>query len=551
VLQADKAYWFKIINQQQVACYQEYIPGDWVDRRIQCPWIKTEGSSEPHQVALILDTTLDEVDRVDVARSDHVLVNRYRQLMTLTRLRRDYPQSGVYALPEGNSGSMAALVHPAIPESWSSWLARLQTVGLVFHQVVTASELAAHRSRQLCGPVLLLMRVASYERHLLVQRGVMQFLRTVSVNARQEARVATSESPDRAAVEQSLEYLSTVLAMDVSAIRILQPRSAPAATKSDADIDTRENADPEEEQVDVLLAMFLALHIEYDVYHRNADSEKMVNTHARVGQSGFHKRSSRVVHLGARLLAGFPLRLCKTQQTSQWSIRRSVLRWLDVFEPSLRYANSVQRVALTVRASILFAVLAILAASGALLSGVAGNRLIHHYAIQKAGMHVAESEIQASAAAAFTQPRVAADSLFIADELSNPAWSETQSLLGAVATVITAMPGVQLEQLVWTLVEHDEPYESMTHTLDSASHRQTLSRTSRDVAVQLELSGTVPGDSLKARQTVLEKLVKKLWRLPGVINARVLESPLDTALSSQIDADSPGQYRVSLIMGEP
>ncbi|MFK8081900.1 MAG: hypothetical protein AB8B97_16560 [Granulosicoccus sp.] len=568
ILQSDKAYWYKLVGDKPVDRFQEYILGDCVDRQIHCPWITSTGSSAPVQVELILDTTLDEVDRVGLKVSQSTMIDKYRKLMTLARLRRDYQQSNVYALPSDDSDTMAALMHPAIPEFWASWLIMLQSADLVFHRVVTGSELAVRWSRHLPNPTLLVMQVANFERHLLVSRGVVHFLRTVALPDGRQAHNDNDEFSALSPIEQSKQYLHSAVALDVSAIGTIHPcfnfesylmgstesggitgRAGNGVTGSSENLVTHSV----DRQISVLLAMLLELDMGLNHRDQAAGLGAQDKNVSRVGSDsrGGHRISGRLSGFCNNFWDRCALPVRKRQSTDQWSIRRSALRQHRAFESSLRYANTSHRLARVYQTSLVFAIVAAFSASSAVYDGLVSKRLIRQYDVQKASMVTSESTIEATARAAFSQPRIAAESLFIADELLSPAWLEPEDLLAAVATVVTDMPGVQLDRLVWMLAERDEPYESINHALDAVSYRQSVTQTTRDISIQLELSGRVFGETLNAQQQLLLRFLDKLQHLPGTVDAHVLESPLDTALSSRMGSDDGhGRYRVAMILGK-
>lgn len=495
IMQSGMAYWFKLVEGEVVDSFSEHIPDnchDGIEHTVHCPWLIKKASSEALMVELILDTTLDEVDRVGVAQGSNAVVNRYRKFMTLARLRRDYPKAYIYSLPVHDQGSVAALMHPAIPEHWTSWLLMLQSVNIVFHRVTTGSELAVHWSRHLHGYHFLVMGVADYERHLLVCDGAVLFLRTVVKGVGNEESMNGDVSTVLPVIDQSLEHLRTIIAHDVDAITVLKPRFS---------------ITPAGEQLSVLLAMLRDYGSESDapMGRRNAECS---------------------------------------------SIRRSALRWLDTFKPSVSYVVATHRVVLAYRGSIAVAVIAAIVASIALFNGLESKRVMLQSTLKKAAVGKTEADLHLAMKAAFSHPRFAADSLFIADELSDSVLLEPQDLLEEIATAVTAVAGIQLDRLVWAVAGRDELYESVSYALDAIPARQSAISGEYSVVLQVELSGRVSAQTLNEQQTLLKDFMDELRRVRGAVDARILESPVDTALSSHVDVNSAGRYRVSLILGE-
>ena len=177
-LQHEHAYWFKIIDNSVSDRYVEALTMQQDGTAIHCPWSECI-NDRPQRVELILDSTLDEVNRVGVTQGPNALINRYRRWITVVRARRDFPHSRVYPLPAAYQEQVAAIMHPLIPEQWSHWLLALQANHVVFHQVSMGNELLERWSRCFDDKILVLMSSDRNRRHLLIDSGATVFLRSV------------------------------------------------------------------------------------------------------------------------------------------------------------------------------------------------------------------------------------------------------------------------------------------------------------------------------------------------------------------------------------
>ena len=108
VLQQEHAYWFKIIDGRITDRHVEALARSQNETAVHCPWSQSTDNT-PNRVELILDSTLDEVNRVGVSQSSSALINWYRRWMTYCRARRDFPRARVYSLPAGYQEQVAAL----------------------------------------------------------------------------------------------------------------------------------------------------------------------------------------------------------------------------------------------------------------------------------------------------------------------------------------------------------------------------------------------------------------------------------------------------------
>ena len=70
VLQHEHAYWFKIIDEKVAERYVEALARQQNETVVHCPWSEST-EDMPQQVELILDSTLDEVNRIGVSQSSN------------------------------------------------------------------------------------------------------------------------------------------------------------------------------------------------------------------------------------------------------------------------------------------------------------------------------------------------------------------------------------------------------------------------------------------------------------------------------------------------
>ena len=571
VLQGEKSFWFKIVNAQIVDGYSEHISDEGDDCQLLCPWLQENDASSSCLVELILDTTLDEVDRVGIEVSKSSVINGYRRFLTVARLHKDYAQATIYELSGLRQNNVASMMHHAIPERWSMWLLQLQKRLIVFHRVTTGSQLAAHWSRRWTENKLLVMHVAQYERHLLVQRGAVLFLRTVPTVSRDENTTSGSAEPVQSLIDQSIEYLRSNDSLNIESVAVVKPYSfaLPAASElavqeenSYCPVNGPDSTEKSCRTLDkgstyILVSMLLEQAFELDPDPDPDPDPDLKDTDVlcdaaklpEVMQPG-HRMLADSIRLRCKLWYGRPHSSSRHASEKKWLLRCSALRKLSALEPSLQYVNSAYRLVLVRRVSIIFVFIAAISLCTALLSGLAGNRLIQSNQIQQAAIKTAESDIYSRAGSVFSQPRITADSLFIADSLSGLSFSKPEKLLEDIATAVTRVAGVELDQLVWSLMESDEPYETLTHSINSVPYRKSTNLIASNETVQLELSGRVSGNTLNQQQKLLDDFVSQLLTVPNAIEARALESPINTALSSKSSVDSLGRYRVLLILGE-
>lgn len=539
VIQHEHAYWFKVIKDRVVDEFVEPVISVGDAQAVLCPWISTVSDGEPQLVELVLDTSLDEVDRVGVSQSHNLLLNAYRRQMTLLRLRRDYPQASVYALPTVYQGQVATIMHPVIPERWNAWLSVLQENRVVFHRMCTGSELAADwAGRNLNGCALLVMPAGKARRHMLVDCGVMVFLRAVSGLPDTTDAGLGVVVDERDAIEQSIEHLRSCVVAPDKGIRVISAFE-PA----------RENA-VSKGPVRCLVSMLLELPIQFESAYWQSDNTLSVSEKLVASVSGRDaKKPVSFIHSISldRLIARI---MPPGNRPRRWTLMCSATRWICVLAPSVKYSQARERLARMSRLSLLLAVIAGISATAAISNGFINDRYLHRRDVQRLSIERSISLVITAAGKLAERPVVTADSLILADLLTDQKNMSPDYLLDTIATALVKSPDVSVEHLVWTYVESDEEFESLNGTLGAVPHRQSVTSQPDDNVLQLEISGQVWGRTLHDQQSHIDAFVGELLRSSKVVDVRISESPVDTALSSEHGSEEKNVFRLSLVLSD-
>lgn len=582
ILQAEHAHWFQLRgrNIEKYCC--ENIRQDDLDAGSQCQWLQEAGARKPVGVELVLDTSLDELDRVTVELGKHYLLNRYRRWVTRLRLARDYPKATVYALPQGYGDYVAAIMRPVIPAHWSSWLESQQLSNTVFLRVKTGSEVAACWSEKYNECVLLRMKSACFERHLLIDAGVMLFLRTISTQRKthvsdlhaklQSISEDSLDTKEQHTIDDTVEYLADIhlvkrdnfqsisvgintsgametlqagAVIDTVRQLALVPESntgnnphAVAATNAKTAMDI---ADSEEVPASALIILHMLL--DSDFASECSDEQGASNGFFRQIPYRFSKRVfSRILDwYSSGAGAGSVL----------WSgaiASSSSHRWLDALQQSHKYVLSSRQHQYMRRASLVFLLVALLSAGVSLVNVFGGLRVIKH---NKNTLHevVLESRQLSLDIIELSSLADAADSLLLADQLGRAAAAVPAELLNKIATVITAHPDIALDSIIWNIISEDDSYASLDNSISVATIRRTLMADEEPAWLQLELIGRVSGNTLAIQQSVFEMYVDDLSAMNDVSDTRVFDYPADNALSSEFEKGDRSFFKVALILG--
>ena len=565
ILQADRAYWFRLMHNAVMETYIETIAPGLTQQGRKPDWMKQIPVGKPQWVELVLDTTLDEIDRVTVEQSDKKWVNHYRRWTTLRRLKRDYAQSKVYPLPSGNKDNVAGLMHIVFPDIWNDYLSAHQAADVVFHSVLTGTELVADWSRQFDLPTLIVMPVAEDQRHVLVDAGQAVFLRTVHVAARPPEQTNNS-----LITEQTLEYLKSQTSLLTDSLDVVEPggHTSMEAVEPVKDSDNQaERVLPAGEtghllpqtgsltskRVNCLLSMLLGLAVEHKTY------TWCIENGLQRSQTGIeHKPGSRIEE-GRRSFKDEILRVVDRVSRRRGSgaippgkipLLQSMARSIEVFSPSILHLKSFQRKNRVHALSIVFVTLASLTAVAAIANGISTGRLVQSQVLEQAMVERRTQEKIVKAAALHRNSGVAADGLLLADQLATTASMTAASLFERVGSAVTAVPGITLDGMVWVPVSPDEAYDTLAYAINSVPQRHVINTSTIALVQQIELSGRVSGRSLKDQKRHLDLFKDALKQLPGATAVSILESPVDMALSSESGNRESAYYRLSLQLGD-
>ena len=568
ILQADGAYWFRLMHNAVMETYIETIAPGQAQQGCKPDWMKKIPVGEPQWVELVLDTTLDEVDRVAVAQSDKRWVNHYRRWTTLRRLRRDYAQSKVYPLPSGNTDNVAGLMHIVFPDVWNDYLSAHQAADVVFHSVLTGTELVADWARQFDLPTLIVMPVADDQRHVLVDAGQAVFLRTVHVAGRPPGQTNNS-----LITEQTLEYLKSHTSLSGDLLDVVEPGSH---TLIEAEDPTKNSDDHAEralsagkaghhllqtdsltsQRVNCLLSMLLGLPAEHTTYTWCIESGLQRSQNSIVLKPGSRIEGRR--HSLKNEICRIVDRVFDRRNDRRGSgaippgkipLLQSMAQSIQVFSPSILRLKSFQRKNRIHALSIAFVTLASFIAMAAIANGLLTNRLVHSQVLEQAMVErLTQGKIE-KAAALHRNSGVAAAGLLLADQLAATTSMTAASLFERVGSAVTAVPGVTLDGMVWVPVSPDEAYDTLAYAINSVPQREAIDTSTDSWVQQVELSGRVSGSSLKDQKRHLDLFTDALKQLPGATAVSTLESPVDMALSSESDDRESAYYRLSLQLG--
>lgn len=537
VLQANEACWFRLGSDGSLESYTETLETSALNAESRCPWIRVPAGSPMPGIALLLDSPLDEVDRVRVEEVSTGWLRRLHCWRVRRRLHRQYPSASIHPLPAYSYPDVLSIVHHLLPEHWEQWLEQLQQTQVSISHVVTGLELfcryAVTGSVSEGGPVLFNVPMGLDARHLLVDSGVPVFMRL----AASQGVGSSSESVE--ALCQTLEHL-----------RRHQPGSA--AVPQLVEWVCTDEDDVGEDVVPGLLA---SLFFEYQRGTRKKSIDEIqCKSVLKMRSNAMQDKHATVGPLSAtgRIPGQFAARRGLTE--SRWRLTARHRLANGLLKSSVARNRLQQRIRQLQQASILCVWLAALMVVVASAQGVASARDRARIGMEQQAVLGEVQELTVAVTSLSAHPAYLARSIERIDSHARVSTVDTGQLLMIVADAISEFPRMVLDDLSWATlpeeVANDTVFTAVEQVLD---RRQLWQEDSPATRVHVELGGKVSSDTgLRGQQQTLEQFTRYLENLPSVSGIRVLESPVNVAArSGEQRVEGESAYRLSFLLERP
>jgi len=517
VLTDGVAHWTQWQRGQLTAEYSECLSTD-TSAMTGCPWL----SAKDNHVHLIVDSPLEEIDRVPLVRTGSRLSYWLDRRALVQRLTKQQANATINWNGVVQSG-VALVHHRPWPDAWRDWLCELQRENFTLVSVQSVSQLFASVDLGTAPDQLLLLSNGRDTRHVLYQRAQVVFTRIV----------ASEDSDDTMqSLQDTLQHLEaqSLLSAPINASTLGIPTEQVERIGELAQISAVTT-------IDKPLDNSVALDV--------ASKESVLPGNRTPARDEYCTQVARYAALSSqRRIILAALRLSKQPA------REPVLHKID-------QRHTLQR---------LFAVTALtlfVAAFTVLFAFSEGMDSVRHRDAQTAALNTLRASISEQrdlAQSLHAQPAVAAASIQQAQSLRMAVAPSPVMLLRTVADAYTAYPAVHLDAFSWVSVDHDaEVLDSVVYESNNAPLRQQLPDEEFEQSrVQVALTGSVSNDlPLRERQQRFRDFVGYLQSLSLVEHLWVDSSPVD-ALSENITgqyelgvSSMPIDYRVRLLLRAP
>ena len=547
VLQADQALWFKWSESELVDSVVEPIRCDDLQQKVRCPWMPEVDGASHHSVELILDTPLDELDKLKAdATSDEgfQLAMRWR---LMRRMRRDYPRAAIHALPRHMTPDLMSIHHQVIPDTWGNWLHRLQLNNVVVTHVVTTTELLSRVQHPLNTPVLFQMDVGVEERHLLIDQAIPVFMRLAGKES--DAAILDGVEPcaDKSAlpeaavkdIHRSLDYISNKVLKMHASVSVLTPSTRFTGISAGA------NA--------ACVLSALCVNTAVDFVHRRWEEGALSGPQLEPLSVCLPEHGSPILRVLRRSVKWLPWLLPQAGSTilnEGFSVSGNRCEAMHYLQPSVNNRLFCQRMNALRNATVLSALMATITMFFAVGHGIDSARQRAQLSNEHDQLVTKNAKLSDAVFALHQSPDYVFKSLqrIKAHESIKPL--EPQFLMATVASAITEFPALMLDALSWSVIDEGESVDAgLAVGTRMAGRQQLWTQATHPTQMQIELSGVVlSGQSLRSQQKSVNSFIKYLEAVPGITSVHVLESPAQAARSSEVLVDSAARYRLSLVL---
>lgn len=600
VLQGDQVFWFRWKKTKLLSTFVEPVNFDPLNRRIQCPWLRLEDEQADLSIELVLDTPLDELDRVSLEKPGVGLAKRWQCYRLQRSLSREFPCATVRLISgEAALGDLNVL-HHVIPEFWSPWLEQLQQQNVRLTRVVTGTELLLSCLPRREDSTLLVTNVGFEERHLLVSGSAPVFMRMASVTSRPPCAAGKREAKaDSSANTPLFEALSEELAaqtlLPVKAVcevreqghlvmagqeltedkhrehktRVFgRDRPLPGERGNDRrtgfnqllvnDAACRDSdIDPQLQQAELQKSIeFISADLRLPVQNlkvlrplvdwsspsREYSDARALATLCMGMQMNFSVNCADGRLAGPHVLRSWPV------SRRSWRVGQGLSVARTLLQPSIDKALFFKRLVFLQRATLACALLACTTVVLASAHGLRNARQNAALLNEESQMKQQIVELRHAVQGLHQSPEYLAESMRLIQSHKASIPVSASGVMSIVAQAITRFPALELNSISWSVMNNGLSLETSFVSAGRVEPRRELwgSRAVRN-HVQLEMAGVVvSGSRLRDQHDTLMAFVAYLESVPQIAEVRVLESPVQSAQSSERAMQEEPGYRLAL-----
>jgi len=550
VMQADQAFWFKWLGDALLDSFVEPLRLERMKQGVLCPWLAAENETRHHLVELVLDTALDELDKVKTEVPDTGRVQCARRWQLVRRMQSDYPHAAIYKLPGYMAPDVLSIHHQLIPDTWCHWLQQLQASNIIVSHVVTTTELLGRLHHSLDGAVLFNTESGFERRHLLVDNAAPLFMRLVhgpsfdvvaDENPAQDGFATRTEDVVTTELHKTLDYSTNNILPQDRRVSVLTPptqwKGCPTASTAACTL--------------AALCVNIPLGFSIQLWRDKQLSEPQARTvSVRLPEGGVH-----LWRILQRLFDQIPWPLPPVKSTSlnpDFSVTGKRRRNTQALVSSVNSSLLRQRITALRSATLMSALIATATVMLAGMYGMDSAREKAKLSVEYGRLSDQIVHLTDAVETINPSPEFVFRSLQRIETYQGVKPMEPQVLLSTVAGAITDFPALILDSLSWSVLgEGSTPDDDVLVNAGMRGREALWALGAERSQLHIELSGAVTSQQgLRDQQSAVKAFVAYLESVQGISSVSVLESPAQAARSSQVLVDTGARYRLSLVLGK-
>jgi len=475
------------------------------------------GSAGKYSLAIIVNSELDDVDRVKLKESAENRFSWLSKNRLMRQLRSEYPEASVWRLPARYSPEVASLLHSVISPKIRLWLKHIQEQGYIISHVATVPQLLiASYSKESCARLFCLDVNPNVQRHFLLDAGVPVFMRCVQ-NGQNAVEVL---------LEETREHIAAFLDVDKTSPRVISINE-----KEESEWNT---------QSEFLSSLFLSLSNAAELFQHSSEEIELSDGPSNYFASDQPEgRVSGAIQAEDNLLNSEStsrkisiFKACRLQSSStQFSVVRNPIGKLVELQPSVlvqRQINISEISNTLVRLLGLISVISVLIVIGYGYIFVRENsQLDDEQSLLDERLNTLEAEV----AHLHPYPDQALMSLKRRQWFEAGIQTSPHHVMLGVAKTLKSFPRITLDTFRWVVSENQSAGSEVLLDVNQSSPR-TMEVLSRDQQqkVMIGINGSVAFDfsDLRKAQEYLERYINDLREVAGVRDVVLIQSPVDS-----------------------
>lgn len=491
-------------------------------------WLRHYVDNTNADIELIVDTQLDDLDRVKLLDSTHWFSRAWQLRKVLWQLRREYPDATVNSLPKFLYPEIASVLYEQLATQSSSWLEKLSDSGVVVSHVVTSAELLVDSFRIFPHPVLLHM-FDGQDRHrlLLTVDGLPLHLRQ-SGGAEGNGNIFADSY-----LSESLKYLSESVFNSFNNVLVVFSRDS-------------DNADTLSKSDDYLAKLLLGLDCDVSYQNvsfcKNSEQENdpiiTIDSLNKGRLFDLFKKKPSLLHSRNTTFPQI------SRKSNRYLVNRCSVKFRKILQQSIATVNARKRSLILRRCTYLVFILSLFIALASTRFGILSIEKQEEFSDEHASLNKNLQELKQHATELHESPSYVMDSINRIQDFEKYSIPAPLEIMKSVSSVIQVFPSVSLTGFSWSVV--DEESESAYVTVSSVSIRDKYwDEESSHSKTIVEMSGQLVSESsLRQKQNKLDSFLNLLSKSNNISDLQVIDSPAKSASSSHSMSESGGVFKI-------